>query len=59
MNSEELSHLNEMLDRIESMSISNGKTSVYDQTGLKADDQEIYVPPTTHLVITVDDLPTC
>ena len=30
MNPEELSHLNEMLDRIQSMSISDGKTSVHD-----------------------------
>jgi hypothetical protein len=56
MNPEELSHLNEMLDHIQSMSISNGKTTVYDQIGLKADDREIYIPPTTHLVTTIDDL---
>jgi hypothetical protein len=56
MNPDELSHLNEMLDRIQSMSISDGKTSVYNQIGLKADDREIYIPPTTHLVATIDDL---
>ena len=54
MNPEELSHLNEILDRIQSLSISN--SSVYDKIGLKADDQGIYIPPTTHLVATVDDL---
>ena len=56
MDPEELSHLNEMLDHIQSLSISNSQTSVYDKIGLKADDREIYVPPTTHLVATVDDL---
>jgi hypothetical protein len=56
MDPEELSKLDEMLDRIRSMSISDGKTSVYNQIGLKADDREIYAPPTTHLVATVDDL---
>jgi hypothetical protein len=53
---EELSHLNEMLDRIRSLSISGGKTSIYDQIRLKADDREIYFPPTTNLVTTIDDL---
>ena len=38
------------------MYISNGKTSVYDHIGLKADDRKIYIPPTTHLVATIDDL---
>ena len=38
MNPEELSHLKEMLDCIQSMSISDGKTLVYDQVRLKADD---------------------
>ena len=33
------------------MSISDGRTSVHDKISLKADDREIYVPPTT-----VDDL---
>ena len=45
-----------MLDRIRRMSISDGKTSIYNQIGLKSDDREIYIPPTTHLVATVDDL---
>ena len=54
MNPEELSHLNEMLERIQRLSISN--SLVYDKIGLKADDREIYIPPTTHLVATVDDL---
>jgi hypothetical protein len=55
MNPEELPHLNEMLDRIQSMSISDGKTLVYDQVKLKVDDREIYIPPITHLVTMVDD----
>ena len=38
------------------MSILDGKTSVYDQIRLKDDDREIYIPPTTHLVGTIDDL---
>ena len=56
MNPEELSQLHEMLDYIQSLSISDGQTSVYDKIGLKADDQEIYVPPTTHLVAMINDL---
>lgn len=56
MDPEELSQLDEMLDRIQSMSISDDKTSVYNQIGLKADNREIYTPPTTHLVATVEDL---
>jgi hypothetical protein len=56
MDPEELSKLDEMLDRIRSMSISDGKTSVYNQIRLKADNREIYTPPTTHLVATIDDL---
>ena len=47
MDSKELSHLNEMLDRIQSMSISDDKTLVFDKIGLKANDREIYIPPTT------------
>jgi hypothetical protein len=56
MDPEELSQLDEMLDRIRSMSISDGKTSVYNQIGLKSDNREIYTPPTTHRVTTIDDL---
>ena len=56
MNPDELSQLHEMLDCIQSLSISDGKTSVYDRTGHKVDKQEIYVPTNTHLVATVDDL---
>ena len=52
----DLSLLNKMLDRIQSLRISDGQSSVYDQIGLKADDTKIYVPPTTHLVATVKDL---
>ena len=43
-----------MLDRIQRMSFSDNKTSVYDQIRLKADDRAI--PPTTHLVATVHEL---
>ena len=56
MNPEDLSHLNGMPDRIQRMSISDDQTSVYDKLRLKADDREIYIPPTTHQVATVDDL---
>ena len=56
MDPTDLSLLNEMLDRIQNLGISDGQSSVYDQIGLKADDREIYVPPTTHLVATVEDL---
>jgi hypothetical protein len=49
----DLSQINEILDRIQDLAISS---SVYDKIGLKADVREIYVPPTTHLVATVDDL---
>ena len=56
MNPEELSQLHEMLDRIQSISISDGKTSAYDKIGLKVDDRKIYVLPTTHPVSMVDDL---
>jgi hypothetical protein len=56
MNPKELSHLNEMLDQIQSLSILDGKTWVYDKIELKANDREIYIPPTTHLVTTIDDL---
>jgi hypothetical protein len=38
------------------VAISDGKTSIYNKIGLKADDREIYIPPTTHLVTMVDDL---
>ena len=56
MNFKEPSHLNEMLDRIRSLSISDSQTSVYDKIMLGADDREIYVLPTTHLVAMVDNL---
>ena len=52
----DLSLLNEVLDRIQGLGISDGQSSVYDQIGLKADDREIYVTPTTHLVAMVEDL---
>ena len=45
--------INKILDRIQNLAISS---SVYDQIGCKADDGEIYIPPTTHLVATIDDL---
>ena len=53
MDPADLSHLNEILDRIQNLAISS---SVCDQIRCKADDRKIYVPPTTHLVATVEDL---
>ena len=50
MNPEELSHLKEMLDHLESLSISDGQTSLYENIRLKVDEREIYVSPNTHLV---------
>ena len=49
----DLSHLNEVLDRIQNLAISS---LVYDQIGCKADDREIYIPPSIHLVAMVKDL---
>ena len=31
-------------------------SAMYDQIGCRADDREIFTPPTTHLVATVEDL---
>jgi len=44
MDPTDLSLLNELLDWIQAMGISNSQSSVYDQIGLKSDDREIYVP---------------
>ena len=56
MSPADLSLLNETLDRIQMMSITDGPSSVYDEhhgwpvLGL------CYIPPTTHLVDTIEDL---
>ena len=51
-----LSSLNELLDRIRAMGIFDGRSSVYDQIGLKPNNREIYTPPVTHLIATIEDL---
>ena len=56
MNPVDLSFLSEMLDRIQKMSIADGPSSVHEQIGLEPNRGEFYVPPTTHLVATVEDL---
>ena len=56
MNPTELSLLNKALDWIQMMSIRDGQSLVYYQIRLEASHRELYVPPTTHLVATVDDL---
>ena len=48
--------LNEMLDRIQSLAISDGRTSVYDQIWEKSGEVGIFNPPSTHLISTVEDL---
>ena len=52
----DLSLISEMLDLIQKMSITDGPSSAHEQIGLKANRGEFYVPPTTHLVATVEDL---
>ena len=48
--------LNEMLDRIHSLAISDGRTSVYDQICEKSGVAGIFNPASTHLVATIEDL---
>ena len=48
--------LSEMLDRIQSLAISDDRTSVYDQIWEKSGEAGIFSPPSTHLVATVEDL---
>lgn len=45
-----------MLDRIQTMTITDGPSSTYARLGLKAGHRDFYAPPTTHLVATVEDL---
>ena len=52
----ELSILNEALDRISSMKITDDPTPICAQIGLKTGQDEFFVPPTTHLTATVEDL---
>jgi hypothetical protein len=51
-----LSTINEVLDRIQIMSITDGSSSIYEQIGFEANHGEFCVPPTTHLVATIEDL---
>ena len=50
------SPLEEMIAQIQIMNITDGRPLVYNQIGLKAKLREFRVPPTTHLVATVEDL---
>lgn len=56
MGGAKLSDLNEMLNRIQILSLSNDQTSVYDQIRCKAENSEKFVPPTTHEVAAIEDL---
>jgi hypothetical protein len=48
--------LNEMLDRIQSLAISDDWTLVYVQIWEKSGEAGIFNPPSTHLIATVEDL---
>jgi hypothetical protein len=52
----DLSFLDEMLDRIQKMNIADGPSTDQEQVGREANRGEFRVPPTTHLVATVEDL---
>ena len=52
----ELSTLDEALDRISSMKITDDPTPIHTQIGLEAGQEEFFVPPTTHFVATIEDL---
>jgi hypothetical protein len=52
----DLSFLNEMLNRIQKINIADGPSSDQEQVGREADCREFCVPPTAHLVATVEDL---
>ena len=48
--------LSDMLDRVQSLAILDGRTSVYDQIWEKSRGVGIFNPPSTHLVTTIEDL---
>ena len=48
--------LNEALDQIQKMTIQEDMTSSHNHQPFEAYHGEFYVPPTTHLVATIDDL---
>ena len=48
--------LSEALDLMRSLVITEGQRLTYAQPGLGAESREFYVPPTTHLIATVEDL---
>ena len=50
----DVSPLNELLDRIQTMGMSDDQTPAFDRIGLKSDDREIRTPSVTHLVTTVE-----
>ena len=52
----ELLTLDEALDLILSMKIIDDPTPIHTQIGLEVGQEEFFVPPTTHLVATIEDL---
>ena len=50
------SPLGDMLNSLKSLSLSGNSWPDNVQLEWEADDEEIYYPPTTHLITTVDDL---
>ena len=48
--------LNGMLDQIQTMGITGGQSSVYDQIGHKTDDREIHAPPVPRLAANTERL---
>ena len=55
MDSVDITSLNEFLNRIQAMMISNDQPTVYDLIGLKPDDMEIYASPITHPISTTEE----
>lgn len=56
MGEADITLLNEMLDRIQDLTISYDHASIYDQIWEKVGEFGIFGPPSTHLVATVEDL---
>ena len=54
MDESEKALLNEMLDRLQELAISDDRNSVYDQIWEKPGEVGIFNPPTTHLVANVE-----
>ena len=54
-NSVTLAMLNEALDRIQKMTIQEDLPSAFNHQPFEAYHREFCVPPTTHLIATIDD----